>query len=589
MKRQFQRALFLPANRTVLTDSENIGEVYKIEKRKVKCYPTFLHRWLKMEVSRWREVSVLDTCNEDRLRDSYWLLIKQFKQLGILTILYPEINSDLSNTEIEEYTQRMKEFGLEFEMLSGNDMEDILNAIEKYHINPQNSYCVATSFELLEDLGERYHPRNIFYSYFPKNNYTLGFNMYYWGKKFPKRELRVNVPMSLSIQLSLLLNIRFKHLVYSNHLFPFLDNCILYTASEKSQPIDDFIVKNLEWLKMKAEKKGCKFIYLPELFGIHPDQEFIKIYLSYYHPNYSFDPDMTEHFYNLKINNFELSNLFLSILNIPEIQQPALLRNRKGTGDKNPFEYSVYNFKNGVSFKRQITDYFDNLQAIGDETQGFYRLTKTEHKTADDNFFDEANKLADDVIGKISYFKEQGLNSIVLEIALHLLEGVDKQELTQLGLSVGTIPQLQINNRKVSRLRIEWISKFDFQIILPDYGNMVVEMTLLPKALYYLFLKHPEGILFSNLPKYKQELAAIYSKISNFSDKQEIEQNIDRICDPLDNSINVNCSRIKSAFVKLIDVKLAENYFITGYRGEEKKIAIAPELIEIIGEPNLFH
>jgi len=589
MKRQLQRALFLPANKIVLTDAENKGEVYRIEKRKVQCYPTFLHRWLKIKVSRWRKVSVLDTYNEDHLRNSYWLIIKHFKQSGIITILYPEINSDLNNTEIEEHIQKMKEFGLNFEMLNGNSVEDILNAIELYNINPQNSCFVATDFELLEELGKWYHPREFFNSYLPKNNYTLGFDMQYWGTKFPEWEHKVHVAMTTSIQSFLLRNYHSKHLVFSNRLLPFLDNCILFIASENSQPIDDFIVENLEWLKMKAEEKGCKFIYLPELFSINTDTEFIDTYLSYYYPNCSVDSAIAELICNLKINNYELSSLILNVLNIPEIQLPVLLRNRKGTGDENPFEYSVFHLQNNIDFKQQIFDYFDKLQAVGELTPIYFRKEKIELKTADDNFFDEANKLADDVIGKISYLKEKGLNSIVLEIALHLLDGVDKQELTRLGLPVGTIPQLQTNNIKVSRLRIQWTSKFDFQIILPDYGNMIVEMPRLPMALYYLFLKHPEGILFSDLPDYKDELVAIYSKISNLSDKQEIGKNIDRICDPFDNSINVNCSRIKSAFVKLIDMKLAENYFITGYRGEDKRIKIAPELIEIIGEPDLSY
>jgi len=87
MKRQLQRALFLPANRIVLTDSENKGEVYRLQKKKVKCYPTFLHRLFKKEVSRWRKVSVIDIYNEECLHYSYWLLIQHFKKNGIMTIL----------------------------------------------------------------------------------------------------------------------------------------------------------------------------------------------------------------------------------------------------------------------------------------------------------------------------------------------------------------------------------------------------------------------------------------------------------------------------------------------------------------------
>ena len=53
----------------------------------------------------------------------------------------------------------------------------------------------------------------------------------------------------------------------------------------------------------------------------------------------------------------------------------------------------------------------------------------------------------------------------------------------------------------------------DYKIILPHYNNMEIKMEPLAKAVYLLFLNHPKGILFKNLPDYRKELTKIYAKL----------------------------------------------------------------------------
>ena len=42
---------------------------------------------------------------------------------------------------------------------------------------------------------------------------------------------------------------------------------------------------------------------------------------------------------------------------------------------------------------------------------------------------------------------------------------------------------------------------------------MEITMEPLIKAVFLLFLKHPEGIMFKELPEYRRELAEIYGRI----------------------------------------------------------------------------
>ena len=131
---------------------------------------------------------------------------------------------------------------------------------------------------------------------------------------------------------------------------------------------------------------------------------------------------------------------------------------------------------------------------------------------------------------------------------------------------------------EVERLSPLHITK-DFRIFLPEYNNLEIVMPALPKAVYILFLKHPEGIRFKDLPDYHDELLSIYRSLSPIGTTQRQLQSIQSITNPMNNSINEKCARIREAFIKHFDDRLAQNYYITGKKGEPKRIALAPSLV----------
>ena len=106
-------------------------------------------------------------------------------------------------------------------------------------------------------------------------------------------------------------------------------------------------------------------------------------------------------------------------------------------------------------------------------------------------------------------------------------------------------------------------------------------MSPLPKAVYLLFLKHPEGIVFKQLRNYHDELLDIYKQISNRVIESNIESNIRDITDPTKNSINEKCTRIREAFLKQFDTVYAQHYYITGKKGEPKRITLPRELVDL--------
>ena len=121
------------------------------------------------------------------------------------------------------------------------------------------------------------------------------------------------------------------------------------------------------------------------------------------------------------------------------------------------------------------------------------------------------------------------------------------------------------------------ISK-DCRIFLGD-ERKEVRMEPIVKAVYLLFLKHPEGIVFKNLPDYREELAEIYNKLRPMGLSDRALQSIEDVTNPLLNSINEKCARIRGAFLGEFDDYMAKYYYIEGKRGEVKKISLPRDLV----------
>ncbi len=175
----------------------------------------------------------------------------------------------------------------------------------------------------------------------------------------------------------------------------------------------------------------------------------------------------------------------------------------------------------------------------------------------DEEFPTEAFKLADEIKVKLNQLRLMGINELMIK---HLLFHYE--------------PQL-------SKLRVTK----DFRIILDDYQKREIKMGPLPKTVFLLFLRHPQGIVFKNIHSYKEEVKALYLAICDKEMDKEMKMSIEHLTDPYYNSLNENCSRIRRAFLEEIDNEIAKYYYITGERATPKKIRLRPDMI--IMEPEL--
>lgn len=127
----------------------------------------------------------------------------------------------------------------------------------------------------------------------------------------------------------------------------------------------------------------------------------------------------------------------------------------------------------------------------------------------------------------------------------------------------------------VSRLVID----NQFRIWLPDFNQIEIELTPLPKTLYLFLLKNPEGVLFKELSKHRKELLSLYSKIGNRLNLDEMKKSINDMTDIRSNSIHEKCSRIRAAFTTRLADSNARHYYIQGERNQPKKILLPASLV----------
>lgn len=133
--------------------------------------------------------------------------------------------------------------------------------------------------------------------------------------------------------------------------------------------------------------------------------------------------------------------------------------------------------------------------------------------------------------------------------------------LRSIGVSVLETLRIEAARRQLSRLLITK----DYRFVLIDDNHKEIDLTPVHKAVYLLFLNHPEGIEFKKLSEYRDELLHYYMATARLMDKQAIEKSVDMLVNPFNNSINEKCSRIKSVFLSMMDQYRANYYIVSSH------------------------
>ena len=301
---------------------------------------------------------------------------------------------------------------------------------------------------------------------------------------------------------------------------------------------------------------------LEEIRGIFGARHYGFFFLPYFNQSFSIEEGVNqlEYFNPRKVESITRPSELLSYsdiqtaLCIPDkVDAPCFIRCKRAYDDPVIFSFVKIEISEDKDIISAVKEYFNN---VGDGR--LYHLASDdeiraslEGLSADDRFDEDVYLIGKEIRERIDQLRAKGLSSV----AIKKLIGDDSD--------------------KPGKLLIDRHNK----LILTDYGNKEIKLSPIHKAVFFLFLRHPEGIYFKDLGNYRDELSKIYNEITGREDVAAIEESIDKLTDPFDNSINEKCARIKNAFVSEFREEVAQWYFIDGSKGEKKSIKLPRELV----------
>ena len=259
------------------------------------------------------------------------------------------------------------------------------------------------------------------------------------------------------------------------------------------------------------------------------------------------------------------------------------------------YEMALGEIKNGYKYSHWIWYVFPQIKGLGhsynsefygisgiEEAEAYlsHELLESRLREITDALLSHNDKTAQSILGDIDSMKVRSCmtlfdlvlpNDVFAKVLDTFYEGKRcEKTLWRLGRKA------ELKNKLITFSKMT-ITK-DWRIILSQSGKEVV-MEPLVKAVYFLFLKHPEGIAFKSLPDYYTELRGIYQNIKGSKLGVIAEKSIEDLTNPLNNSINEKCSRIRAAFLKEMDDIVAKHYYITGKSGEKKGVSLPQDMI----------
>ena len=309
---------------------------------------------------------------------------------------------------------------------------------------------------------------------------------------------------------------------------------LVYVASEEDKALSELFETRPEVLEGWGQMMGLQIVYLPLLLKRLKDKRVLQYRAPY-------------------LNDVELA----------------------GVSVGNDF---MLQFLENPSDRKRIRQGFIRTEDIHRGSDGkdkatnrFYPLSATNGEPLADQLHRIGKQIAQEQGGTGRYLPDEESTDDLME---EVRERISK--LRQRGIAEYILERLIHPDNRLSRMVITK----DWRIVLPDYNDMEIKMEPLVKAVYFLFLRHPEGIAFKHLPDYRQELTQIYSMLRPMELSDRAIRSIEDVTNPLLNSINEKCARIRGAFLCQFDDYMARSYYISGLRGEPKGIALPRNLVE---------
>lgn len=361
---------------------------------------------------------------------------------------------------------------------------------------------------------------------------------------------------------------------------------VVYVETEYNKPLNDFIRSNIGYIRKGFSKQNYHFVYVPEIKKLSDAELLLAFPIA--------ASMMTDDIKNRirHISTVEFTRMYAEVTGIDLSEHKAGL-------------LSLCHYEGDMGISTDVIDYskstllfvdMDNVAAdrIKDAFDEYFRCYCGEKhvpfsvrprdeypldswqegescglqsEASDSSFLIEQKNMqliADDIRHKVEILKQGGY----IELLLHTL-GAD------------IVKQIEDSRKSTGKL-MHIVVADDLRVSIPELGNLEVKMPTLSRVLYVFYLRHTEGVEFKFLSEYTEEIFALYRLTSNRIDDSKLRATVDSLVNPTENKINECVSRIKSAFLSIMDEYLARNYFLQ-YRMKEirKEDSVDQDVVRI--------
>lgn len=366
----------------------------------------------------------------------------------------------------------------------------------------------------------------------------------------------------------------------------FFDEETILFIDDKDDPfLNSYLSNNLNKITSQLKEAGKHFVYFPAFqFSDSTFDSRILDFVRYRLPVfYSLSDNELAQLIEITVSRItavEFYKMVLEELQLPFFERPCLLRQVPGQNTTNNlFVSSPIKYQTQADLEKFFDAYIHRISNEKPNEIFLSLVPPPEEYDADWHFNRESNQFTEELKSKIDALRKENKHEALVDTIMYMLSTI-KEDRPDIIEKVKPL----LEKRKLLEPKVVLSSLVvdkHCNIFLPDFGNKELKLHALPKTVYLLFLRYPKGIRFKELYQYKAELLEIYNKVTNRYERQEIERAINDLVDMTNPSINQKCARIREAFRSIMGEHVAKYYYIDGKNGEEKRIILPQELIEL--------
>lgn len=342
---------------------------------------------------------------------------------------------------------------------------------------------------------------------------------------------------------------------------------VVYVETEYNEPLNSFIRNNIEYIRKEFSEKYYHFVYIPELKNISDED------LAYAFPLDAalMTDEMRDGIRGITTEQF--TRMFAPLIGMDLTGGKAgLLSLGFYNGDFGCGLYDDVNYSKSTFFYIDLqTCCPDKIKEAFEEYFRFYcgekhapfSVRPRDEYPLDNWQENELHGNQSDASDYSFYYDQKKMQDIAEEIRerVEILKQGGYIELLLHTLGEDLVKQINDSRKTATPLMHITVSD-DLRIFIPELDNREVKMPSLARALYVFYLRHKEGVEFKFLSEFTEEIFSLYRLASNRLDDARLRATVDSLVNPIDNKINECTSRIKSAFLRVMDEYAARNYYL---------------------------